>query len=274
MLHLLKIEWLKIKSYKAFIIILSFFCVGILASNYMVYSVFSNLSTNQDTQIVVQQFNPFEFSGVWQTVSYISGYLLILPAILLIVLVTNEFTYKTSRQNIIDGLSRAQFIGVKILLAFLLALLSVLLVIATGLFFGFRSGTSFEWTKFSYVGYFFLKALSYNLIAVLMAVMIRRTGFAIGVYFIYMGAENIIAQLLDVWSLKLKNVNNIDLGSMGDYLPMSASDGLLAFPNNPFKEIAKSVMPTEYFGVTLIMVFFYIILASGLSIRSVVKRDL
>lgn len=274
MLHLLKIEWLKIKNYKAFIIILSFFCLGILASNYMVYSVFQNLSTNNDTQVVVNQFRPFEFSQIWQTVSYISGYLLILPAILLIVLVTNEFTYKTSRQNIIDGISRADFIGVKILLAILLAVLSALLVVAVGLFFGFRSKSSFEWTRFSYVGYFFLKALSYNLIAVMMSVMIRRTGFAIGVYFIYMGAENIIAQLLDVWSIKLKNLNKIDLGSMGDYLPMSASDGLLTFPENPFSEITKKVLPTEYFGVTLIMVFFYIILTSAISIRNVVKRDL
>jgi hypothetical protein len=66
---------------------------------------------------------PYDFKHVWQTTSYTSGYILILPVMLLIMLVTNEFTYKTNRQNIIDGLSRLDFINVKIVLATLFAVI-------------------------------------------------------------------------------------------------------------------------------------------------------
>ena len=124
------------------------------------------------------------------------------------------------------------------------------------------------------MGYFFLKSLSYNLIAVFIGVLVRRTGFAIGIFFIYMGAENLISQLLDVLSLKLKSNENINLGALGDYLPMSASDGLLSFPDNPLKTIAESALPTNYFWVVLGFAIFYLILFFWLSRRNIIKKDL
>lgn len=124
---------------------------------------------------------------------------LMLPALLLIILVTNEFTYRTNRQNIIDGWSRSQFINVKMAMALIVAVVSTLLVVISAMFSdAFRALLLMNGV--SHVLYFFLKALSYNLLAVLISVWVRRTGFAIGIYFIYLGAENIVSQLLDVLS--------------------------------------------------------------------------
>ena len=132
-------------------------------------------------------------------------------------------------------------------------------MIITALLFGFLSGTAFSLNGVSHVAVFFLKALSYNLLAVLIAVWIRKTGFAIGFYFIYLGAENIISQLLDVWSLKIKSEQDLDLGSMGDYLPMNASDGLLTFPDNPIKSFAKANLPTDYTWLVIMLAFTYLV---------------
>ncbi|MBC7535740.1 MAG: ABC transporter permease, partial [Ferruginibacter sp.] len=217
MLKLLKIEWLKIKNYKAFIIISSFFTLGIFASNYVVYIFFKNIITESQAGMLIPKFNPYSFDYTWQTTSYATGWILILPALLLIMLVTNEFTYRTNRQNILDGLSRAQFINVKLMLAVLIALASTIIVILSALIFGALSGTDFSFNGFSHVGFFFWKSLSYNLLAVLIGVWIRRTGFAIGMYFIYMGAENLVSTMLDGWSMKLRKDGVADLGSMGDY---------------------------------------------------------
>ena len=112
------------------------------------------------------------------------------------------------------------------------------------------------------------------MIAVLVSVHIRRTGFAIGLYFIYMGAENIISQLLDVWSMKLKKDYGFDLGSMGDYLPMNASDGLLTFPDNPLKSMAKAALPTDYFLVVVGLALFYLALFIFLSRKRMINSDL
>ena len=274
MLNLLKIEWLKIKNYRAFIVISSFVVLGIVTTNYIVFSVNKNIIGNVNTGGLVAKFSPYDFNHTWQTTSYATGFLLILPALLIIILVTNEFTFKTNRQNIIDGWSREQFIQVKLALALIIAIVSTILVFITALVFGLFSDSSFSFTGISHVGYFFLKALSYNLLAVLISVWIRRTGFAIGLYFIYLGAENIISQLLDVWSIKLRSEGVADLGSMGDYLPMNASDGLLTFPDNPLKSIAKSGLPTDYTWIVVSLTFIYIILFYWLSRRRIITTDL
>jgi len=274
MLKLLKTEWLKLKNYNAFIVLSSFFALGVFLTNYIVFTVNKNIVNKVNTAGLVSSFNPYDFDKTWQTTSYATGWLLMLPALLLIILVTNEFTYRTNRQNIIDGWSRQEFISVKIALAVIVALATTLLVIISALLFGLFSGTSFGLNGFSHVGYFLLKALSYNLLAVLISVWIRRTGFAIGLYFIYLGAENIISQLLDVWSIKLRNESNIDLGSMGDYLPMNASDGLLTFPDNPIRSFAKANLATDYTWLVVIMAIFYVALFYFLSRRRILRSDL
>ena len=274
MTNLLKIEWLKIKNYRAFIIISIFFALGVFTTNYIVYSVFSNMVNEAQTATLIGRFNPYDFYYTWQTTSYATGFLLMLPALLLIILVTNEFTFRTNRQNIIDGWSRDEFVNVKMSLAVIFALVSTVLVILSALLFGLMSGSDFSVNGISHVGFFFLKALSYNLLAVLISVWVRRTGFAVGIYFIYLGAENIISQLLDVWSLKLRSSNGIDLGSMGDYLPMNASDGLLTFPDNPLKAIAKTTLPTDYTYVVVAFAVAYVVLFYWLGRKKIVEKDL
>lgn len=270
MTRLLKIEWLKLKNYTAFIVLGLFFILGVFASNYIVFAV------NKD---VVNKASPvsfylYNFENTWQSTSYITGFILVLPALLLIMLMSNEFSFKTHRQNIIDGLSRRQFISVKLMLAFLFALAATLLVILAALLFGFASGTSFSLQGIKFVGYFFLKALSYNFIAILMAVLIRRTGFAIGVFFIYLGAENIISQLMDLLSMRIKADTQTDLGNMGDYLPMNAADGLLSFPATAFKDMAKPYLPADYTWLVLSLAIVYLVLFYWWCRRKFITTDL
>ena len=275
MFNLLKIEWLKFKNYRVFIIISIFFIIGVFTTNYIVYSVFDNIINKSEvSQALLNKFNPFDFNYVWQTVSYTSGFILILPVLLLIILVTNEFTFKTGRQNIIDGWSRLQFVNVKMTLALIVSIISTILVIITALVFAYSTGTAFSFNGFSHVGFFFLKSFSYNLIAVFISLLLRRTGFAIGIFFIYMGAENIISQLLDVLSMRIKTNTGVDLGSMGDYLPMNASDGLLTFPSNPLKSMATNLLPTDYTWVVIGFAAAYLILFYWLGCRRILKRDL
>lgn len=274
MQDLLKIEWLKLKHYNVFKILGILFLAGVVLSNYIGYRSVENFTENVNAPGLSSSFRPYSFYYVWQSTSWVSGMLLILPAMLLIILITNEYTYRTNRQNIIDGWSRRQFIEVKIALGIIFALVSTVMVIITALIFGFATGESFSMNKFESVFYFLLKAVSYNMVAVLFSVLLRRTGFAIGLFFIYMGAENIASQLLDFWSMYLRAKKKIDLGSMGDYLPMNSSDGLLSFPDNPIKSMAKSAMPTEYTWLILSLAFAYLILFVWWSRRKVMRADL
>lgn len=276
MIHLLKIEWLKVKNYAAFIVLSLFFLLGILGANYAVFYTKKNLIDKADPTGMLASASPYDFTHTWQTTSYVSGYLLLLPGLLLILLVTNEFAFRTHRQNIIDGWTRKNFIDVKITMALIAAVVATVLVFLTAMIFGFATGSSFSVTHIDAVAFFFLKAISYNMIALLFAVLVRKTGFAIGLFFIYMGFENILSAILQGLSIKFKSDYGFDIGNMGDYLPMNASDGLLHFPENTITNMAKnsSVMPHDYVYVSLALALVYLFVFYAWSRNRIIKTDL
>ena len=274
MINLLKIEWLKIKNYTAFKVMGIFFIVGILLANYVVYMFNKNVIQESGGSMILGSFQPYSFESTWQTTSYTSGFLLLLPAMLLIMLLTNEFAFRTNRQNVIDGWSRHEFISVKLVMALLIAVSSTLLVMVTALGFGLGSKTTFSLIGFSHIGYFFLKALTYNLFAVLISVLVKKTGFAIGLFFIYVGAENFASQMLNLLGMKLKMDMKTDLGSLGNYLPMNAADGLLTFPENPMKSMADKAFPTDFVYIIAAFAIAYIVLFIWWSRRKYMTMDL
>ena len=266
---------MKIKNYNAFIVISSFFALGVIAANYLAYYFKKNVIDPSDPTGLISSGSPFGFPNVWQTVSYYSGLMLLLPGLLLLILVTNEFTYRTHRQNIIDGISRNQFTQVKLLMACITALFCTALVFIAALLFGFFVNTdSFSFSGIVNVGYFFLKALTYNFIAILIGVLVRRTGFAIAVFFIYTVLENGISLLLLVWAINIKKDHNIDLGNMGNYLPMNAADGLLYSPFASFTNMARKFLPSDYTWLVLSLALAYLILFYFWSKRRMLKSDL
>lgn len=135
MAHLLKIEWLKIKNYRAFWVFAILYLASIFLVNYIGWSAQQRAF---QTEPMAEQVlgNSYAFPKVWHTVGWMSSWLLYFPGMLIIMLMTNEFNFKTHRQNIIDGLSRQQFIGVKIMMVLILAVLITLLNFITALVFG------------------------------------------------------------------------------------------------------------------------------------------
>lgn len=257
---LLKIEWLKIKSYVAFKVIAIAFIVGIGAVNFLFYYLKKNVVDGADPTGLISSTSPFAFPKIWASASFYSGCLLMLPALMILILITNEYAFRTSRQNIIDGMSRKQFIESKLLLGICFALFSTVILIITALIFGFSLGGPFSLTGIENVAFFFLKALTYNFVAILFGVLIKRTGFAIAAFFIYTFLENGISLALMGLAFYIKKTNGTDLGNMGNYLPMNASDGLLDSPLSSFKGLAPDLIPSDYFSIVFTLTIVYLFL--------------
>ena len=222
MMHLLKIEWLKVKNYRTFWILLLISVVTIPAFNYVIYDLMNNSFPKVNGKSLLG--SPFAFPDVWQTVTWNSSLLLLMPAILIITLITNEFTFKTHRQNIIDGLSRMQFINVKLVEILLISIFLTIIVFLTSLAFGYygntpKAGVSlFKDVRFT--GYFFVQMISYSMIALLIGMFVKRAGLAMGVLFIYMIGEQFVVALL-------RNKYKID---KVDYFPQEVTDMLIQQP--------------------------------------------
>jgi hypothetical protein len=108
------------------------------------------------------------------------------------------------------------------------------MVAITAVIFGFMSGdASFSFEGFSYVWYFLLQAMSYIMVALLMAVLFKRGGLAIGVFFAYATVlEQIVVLILNRYA-----------NFAGRYLPLETTDIMVPFPY--IQKIANKLMSSE-----------------------------
>ena len=253
MLQLLKVEWMKVRYYRTFWVLCLLYLISIYGVNYIAYQIQSQRPKGNEMANMLIGVPPFQFPEVWQTVSYMSSFLLFIPGLLIIISLTNEFSFKTHRQNIIDGWSRQQFIWVKMTLTLVMAIVSTLAVFITALLFGlYEGGSSFSLENLQYVAYFFVQALSYSAVALLFGLLFKRSGIAIGVFFLYaVVLENMLAGLLNHY------VNNI-----GRFLPLETTDNLIPFPFlrnvvNQFRTITDPLLLMVISTAYLVFYFFF-----------------
>lgn len=231
MLRLLKIEWLKVRRYRAFILLSAIFAVSMVGLNYIVYIQVGRLGD------MTAQYggpegaglggmllgHPFAFPKVWQTVTYLSSFLLFIPGLVIILLTANEYGFKTHRQAVIDGLSRRQFMGTKIGVVLVTSLCVTLIAVVTASVFASAGSPGFTLAGARYIGYFFIQAVSYMSVALVLVLFFKRSGIAIGVYFLYVFIiKNLLALLL--------NYKVYD--GLGNYLPVKSADLLIPAPTS------------------------------------------
>lgn len=128
---------------------------------------------------------------------------LIFGALLILLLVVSEFSWRTARQNVIDGLSKPAWLRGKVYLLLLVGALFLAVQLATGLAFA-AAGTEALGPaallpgahQLSAAGGILLAYLGYGGLALLVAVTVRSPGPAVGVWFLYVAAgERLLATL-------------------------------------------------------------------------------
>jgi ABC-type transport system involved in multi-copper enzyme maturation permease subunit len=213
---------MKVRYYRAFWILAALFVVCVLGLNYIAFAL--NASAVEKTgKEVGQAFfgGPFDYPDIWNTLSWMSGWLLFIPGLIIITIMTNEYTFRTHRQNIMDGWTRTQFITVKLLWVFALSVLAVLAALLSVLLFGTFGATPFSAHGMEYLFYFFVESVTYLLVALLLGALIRRSGLAIGVFFLYLFVFKYVL---------IASINRVTGQNTGAYLPISTSDALIPFP--------------------------------------------
>jgi ABC-2 type transport system permease protein len=264
MLQILKIEWLKVKNYRAFWILFCLYILAIFGANIIAYSINNQIKGNTG-QLVPSLY---AFPTTWHMTAYVSTFLFLFPGLLIINHTGNEFSFKTNRQNIIDGWSRKQFITVKLLFAVIISFVATIAVFLTGLLLGTiasKGGNESMTENLHYIPYFFLQTLLYCVFAVFIVTWVRKSGLSIGIYFGYcMIIENIISSAL-FWTFREGGNEKFN-----QVLPLQSSDSLIRTPK------LSSMMPFGNLSDTtlIILTLGYIALFSFLSYRSYIRKDL
>jgi ABC-2 type transport system permease protein len=243
--YLLKIEWLKVKNYKAFWVFTILYAFAILGINYTGYYI-NELRLENLPQTSLLMGSPYAFPKVWQTVGWMSSWLLYFPGILFIMLFTNEFNFKTHRQNIIDGWTRLQFITVKFVFAILFSLAATLFNFLVALLFGFiTTGSSFSFQGIENVGYIFIQTTAYITFAMFLAILFRRSGAAVAVFFLY--------GLIFEWLITVLINFKFDLTPLGYFLPLQVTDVMLPIPFG--NTVIYKGAPEEYILVLVSLLY-------------------
>lgn len=258
MLQIIKIEWLKVKAYRTFWILLGLAIVIIPAANMIVHEITDRIPKEAQTLL---GGSAYDFPLVWQSVANVSSYTSAIFALLLLTLVTNEFTFKTHRQNVIDGWDRREFVFAKLFWVLALSVLALVVSLLTALFFGLYGKTAFSTDGIYYIFYYFLQVLLSLCLALLLGILVKRAGLAI---VLYLGYVMIFEQLVVV---TLKRF----VGGIGALMPLQTADELLPFPL-----IGKLLPGSEAYSanVYLLALFAYIAVAVWLIFRRLMKADL
>ncbi len=131
----------------------------------------------------------FSFPNVWETFSYVASWFNILLTILIIISVGNEYTFRTNRQQIINGLSRNDLLYQKLITVLMISVYSLIVVFVSGLIYGtiFTFEFSFEQVieQMPVLLIYFVQTISYMVLGLLIVTVFRNTALSIVLFFVY-----------------------------------------------------------------------------------------
>lgn len=271
---LLKIEWLKIKKYPAFWWMLGIVMLTYPSINYMFYNVYQQVTQGKEmTNSIAKMLlgNPFAFPETFHTVAYFSSFFVILPGILVIMLITNEYNYRTHKQNIIDGWSRKEFMAGKLIDVAIISFVVMTVFMLVAMAFGFYTdpdnlGRIAE--QLHYIPMFYLQTFAQLSIAFLLGYLVKKAFIALGIFvFYYLVVENIL-----VAYLKYKKI------PITRFLPIEVSDNILvapAFTGNFGKDSKDAyLLSISLVNEQIILTILYTIIIWLICFKVHSKRDL
>src|SRR5258706_3216387 len=186
MLHVLKIDLKKLTSYRTFWVVcgLYFFSLACVTASGMEFLKWlASFVEGFGQKINIDRIPLYHFPDVWQNLVYISGFFKIVLSIMVVISITNEYQYRTIRQNIIDGMSRWEFLFSKIMINGLLSLMSVSMIcligLVTGLIYSPEIMLADVFTDLEFFPAYFLEIFAFLSYALMLGIIVQRSGLTI-----------------------------------------------------------------------------------------------
>lgn len=267
--HLLSIEWLKAKSNTLFwVVLIGFtilFSIGILYSKKIVPFASPPLPA-------LSTF--LEFPTIWDYQGHIGNWLVcIFLGFLMINSITSEIGYKTMRQNIIDGLTKDDFLLGKALFAVCLATFATLIFIISTIIIGLVHTSDVDLSLIfdtnGLIPRFWLMSIGYLSIASFISFGVKRSGLSYIFYFAYIFLIEFGIRMLQFYYFKSRAMLFYPVNVIEDLVP----NPLLKLPNVFLeKEWGFSVILDPWEAIIASVVYISIVI--WLTRYLMLKRDI
>lgn len=283
MKRLLSIEFQKIWKNKASKVLLIAYFV-LLSFIALIASIKFNIGT---FEVRIADQGIFNFPYIWHFNTYIASWFKFFLAIIIVSMMANEYTYGTLKQNLIDGLSKKEFILSKFLVVGSFALGSTLFVFIMSLILGYSFSSynefSIVFSDLEYLAGFFIKLLAFFSFCLFLGILIKRSAFALGFLFIWFVFEKISYAVLKFGILNGNDSTENFADKLYAFFPLESMSNLI---KEPFTRLsfAKTIETTiggeqvvrdysvHFFEIAIVLVWIaFFIFASYYILK---KRDL
>ncbi|MGY0392992.1 ABC transporter permease [Bizionia sp. KMM 8389] len=130
----------------------------------------------------------FNFPIIWHITTFFASYFKFFFAIVVVSMIGNEYSNKTIKQNLIDGLSKKEFILSKFYTIVFFSLFATLLItLATffiGLYYSSYTEASIIFRETEFILAYFVKLVGFFTLCLFFAMLLRRSAFALAFLFV------------------------------------------------------------------------------------------
>ena len=224
----------------------------------------------------------FNFPFIWHFNTWVASILKLFLAIVIVSMMANEYSYGTLKQNLIDGMSKQEFVLSKFMTVVLFAFASTIFVFIMSLLLGYSFSSYTEigivFSDLEYLLAFFVKLVGFFSFCLFLGILIKRSAFALGFLLIW----NII-EAITIGLLKYEIFPKSDkVDYFTQLLPLESMSNLIVNPSSRLSIIKEAgsklgvgtdVDYSVHFSTVLIVLAWTFIFVFG-SFKLLEKRDL
>lgn len=224
----------------------------------------------------------FNFPYIWHFTTYIAAILKFFLAIVIVSMMANEYSYGTLKQNLIDGMSKKEFVLSKFITVVMFALVSTVFIFIMSMILGlsFSSYNEFAiiFSDLDYLLAYFIKLVGFFSFCLFLGILVKRSAFAIGFLFVWNIIEGIIIAVLNY---QVFPQNNYDR-NFTQFLPLEAMSNLIVEPFTRLSVVKSigdkigvansKIYSVDY--VAVLIVVAWIVIFMLMSYKLLKKRDL
>lgn len=275
MLRLLNLELQKLllnKTSKALIIIsfiLPFFVILLSSFKINFFGLFT---------IELGEYGIFNFPIIWHITAFFAAFFKIFFAVVVVSMVSNEYSYKTLKQNLIDGLSKKEFVLSKFYTIVFFSLASTILIFFISLCIGLYYSSIDEFSQIikgtEFIVAYFVKLVGFFSFCLFLGMLLKRSAFALAFLFV-----EFILEWLIFWGVADATDDTDIAWKVKSFLPLESMWKLI---DQPIQRIVMTVSPEKenfvydyavhWYEIVIVLVWTAIFIF--LSYRLLKKRDL
>lgn len=250
MIRLLKLELFKNLNYKPFKIFTGIYFLILIA---LLFIGLVDITLSENFKFNLKEQGIYDFPKIWNFTTYIVGILKIFLGMIIIFSITQEFTNRMFKQNTIDGLSRAEFVGSKMITITLFSMVSTIFVFGITLFLGYQYSESTESSlvtkEMYFIGCYFLKLFVFFSFLMFLSVLLRKSVFVFLAMFAWWIVESILGGIESFLRIKdfkdqAEVIRSADSFYFSKLLPLESMSSII--PNPLFRLKAAEAMGAKY----------------------------